>query len=86
MAFYSAIPENPNNYCIYSNNVEIVERRFPLGACGRIVFLVVEFAVDGVAFLAAFVDRLEPFGLTKFVRMVFVAESLVRFHGSEKKK
>ena len=23
---------------------------------------------------------------TKFVRMVFVAESLVRFHGSEKKK
>jgi hypothetical protein len=36
--------------------VEIVERRFPLGACGRIVFLVVEFAVDGVAFLAAFVD------------------------------
>ncbi|WP_444128090.1 hypothetical protein, partial [Alistipes putredinis] len=58
--------------------VEIVERRFPLGACGRIVFLVVEFAVDAVAFLAAFVDRLEPFGLTKVVRMVFVAESLVR--------
>lgn len=62
--------------------VEVVEGRFAARVGGVVLFVLLvpgNAAVEGMPFLSALPERFEPFGLSKFVRVVS-ADSLLCFH------